>query len=171
MSEKPIRSDMAAEQERPETYYLALLAAGFERLPNNHPRNYTYADGAMMPTLERSGVRISMSSSTILYEDRGRVMAGVADDGSEWTINAILVDESVRREGLATRALQEVCQLADEYGIKLYLEPAPIFDKPVGRDALRAMYAKAGFVGDGVLMVRAAGMQEQNAPAAQRMRE
>lgn len=160
-----------SSRPKPETFYKALLAQGFVRLPNNHPRNYTDAGGTMLPTLDRAGIRISMSSSTILYEDRGRVMAGMADDGSEWTINAILVDEDSRRQGLATNALQDIGQLADEYGVSLFLEPTPILDKPVDRDRLRTMYRKAGFVGDGKIMTRPAGRGDEEAPSHERLRE
>lgn len=132
---------------RAETYYEALLGVGLARLPNGHPRNYTFADGSMLPTLERDGLRVSMSSGTELYEEDGRVMAGSSGDQSCWSINALLVDPSRRRQGLATRAMREITQLADQFGITLHLEATPIDDKPLGRDELSAFYAKFGFAG------------------------
>lgn len=132
-----------------ETFYEALLGSGMARLPDGHSRNYTLADGVMLPTLERAGVRISMSSGTELYEENGRVMAGIGEQ-STWTINALLVDVGRRRQGLATKAMSEITALADLFGVTLHLEVTPIDDKPLSREQLVAFYGKFGFAGDRV---------------------
>lgn len=131
---------------KPETFYEALLGSGMARLPDGHARNYTMADGTMLPTLERAGVRISMSSNTLLYEQNGRVMAGIAEP-DEWAINALQVDPALRRKGLATQAMTEITQLSDQFGITLHLEVTPIWDRPMPREQLATFYARFGFSG------------------------
>lgn len=143
----------------PKTFYEALLGHGFRRLPNGHARNYTFADGEMLPTLTRAGVRLSMSSGTELYEDRGRIMAGYGEP-TDWVINALLVDPECQRKGLATATMCELVRLADQFGVTLYLEATPIYDKAMSREQLTEFYAKHGFSGDAV-KVRTPGTQEQ----------
>lgn len=143
----------------PKTFYEALLGHGFRRLPTGHARNYTFADGEMLPTLTRSGVRLSMSSGTELYEDRGRVMAGYGEP-SDWVINALLVEPECQRKGLATATMRELVRLADQFGVTLYLEATPIYDKAMSREQLAEFYAKHGFSG-GTVKVRTPGRQEQ----------
>lgn len=143
----------------PKTFYEALLGHGFRRLPNGHARNYTFAEGEMLPTLTRAGVRLSMSSGTALYEDRGRIMAGYGEP-TDWVINALLVDPECQRKGLATATMRELVRLADQFGVTLYLEATPIYDKAMSREQLTEFYAKHGFSGDAV-KVRTPGAQEQ----------
>lgn len=50
-------------------------------------------------------------------------------------------------KGIGSRILRELCELADQYDVSLYLEPAPDKDSNLNHDELVAWYSKFGFIG------------------------
>ena len=131
--------------EEPKTYMESIQAAGFTKIPRGSDRAYKSATGKEYTTLERNGVRVVLRSGTSLQTaDRGEVEV-YQGDPNEWTIQALIVDPASQGQGLATEAMQEISDLADEYNIDLYLEPTPIEGGKMSKDDLANFYGKFGF--------------------------
>ena len=136
----------------------ALLQNGWKALDTrNHPRVYADASGVRYGTLEKAGVRVSLSVGfDLLDEGRGPIVY-LSEDSSSVIIRALIVDEADRRKGVAKTILAELCRLADKTGSVMYLEPVPIDDKPILSEDLSKLYAKYGFnfhAGSRSVMVR-----------------
>jgi len=126
-----------------------LVNSGYDVLALDDPR--TYVDKGENPhrTFEKDGVRIALTPQQSLFELKGKVSTGIGNP-EEVTFEALLVDPSKRRQGKANQALTDLTQMADEYGVTLYLEPAPLVnikEKNFGLDIdqLADLYKKFGF--------------------------
>jgi GNAT superfamily N-acetyltransferase len=144
-------------KERPATMYKALPDSGFKRLAKDSERAYRDEGGKAYPTFEKGGARIAMSSNEVLYEnENGDVEIGVGEP-NETIVRALLVDPATRGQGVASKIMDEITALADEYGITLYLEPTAISDKPVPTEKLKQFYKSKGFefdLGNSKVMTR-----------------
>ncbi len=124
----------------------ALLSAGWTVLDSRtSPRAYADASGQRFGTVEKDGVRISLSIGQELGEERGGVIVYMSDEPSDAILRALIVDGDVRRQGFAKRALTTLAQLADATATTVFLEPAPIEDKPLGVTELASLYGAFGF--------------------------
>lgn len=121
----------------------ALLAAGWQAHPHGHPRRYGSAGGSSYLTFEKDGVRFATSGG-LLFVQRGTVML---DEGepTDVIIQALLVDPDRRRQGKASQTLRMLAELARKTGISLYIQPAPLEDKPMSADELCVLYQRFGF--------------------------
>ena len=128
------------------TIYTALPAFGWTRLARDSSRVYEDGGGSRYTTFERDGVRLAVSRGRSLGDHRGTVVVYDADP-EEVVVYALLVDPAVRRQGKARASLMEVVSIADEQGLTLYIEPAPL-EKGKGsisRDSLVSFYLRCGF--------------------------
>lgn len=121
----------------------ALLAAGWQAHPHGHPSRYATQGGSSYLTWEKDGVRFATSRG-LLYIERGAVMV---DEGepTDVIIQALLVDPERRRQGKASETLLMLAELARKTGINLYIQPAPLEDKPLVADQLAKLYQRFGF--------------------------
>jgi GNAT superfamily N-acetyltransferase len=130
----------------PLAFYQQMIPdAGFERLELDDPRTYKNKSGEEFLTFERDGVRVAVKSNTQLYAaDRGVGMYMGKDN--DLLIQAMIVDESARRQGKATKALQDILSMADQAGMTSYIEPVQM-TKDVGMttDQLKDFYKRFGF--------------------------
>lgn len=148
-------------------FYRSLPELGFVRLKKEEARSYRDLSGEAFLTFERSGVRLAFSSNSVLYEDRGAVMVGMGES-DESVLRALIVDPVFRGRGLATLAMCDLTAHADEFGVSLSLEVAPLEGSPVAHQQLSAFYARFGFAGQGRVLARAAGAESQIAKDRQR---
>jgi DNA-binding protein H-NS len=130
----------------PLAFYQQMIPdAGFKRLELDDPRTYKNKAGEEFLTFERDGVRVAVKSNTQLYAaDRGVGMYMGKDN--DLLIQAMIVDESARRQGKATKALQDILSMADQAGMTSYIEPVQM-TKDVGMttDQLKDFYKRFGF--------------------------
>jgi hypothetical protein len=126
-----------------------LVNSGYDVLALDDPRTYVDKGGDPHRTFEKDGVRIALTPQQSLFESKNRVNTGIGNP-EEVTFEALLVDPSKRRQGKANQALTDLTQMADEYGVTLYLEPVPLVnikEKNFGLDTdqLADLYKKFGF--------------------------
>jgi GNAT superfamily N-acetyltransferase len=130
----------------PLAFYQQMIPdAGFKRLDLDDPRTYKNKSGEEFLTFERDGVRVAVKSNTQLYAaDRGVGM--YMGEDNDLLIQAMIVDESARRQGKATKALQDILSMADQAGMTSYIEPVQM-TKDVGMttDQLKDFYKRFGF--------------------------
>jgi len=130
----------------PREFYMEMIpAAGFKRLDPNDPRRYKNKAGKEFLTFERDGVRIAVEGNTILFAaDRGVGM--YMGEGTDLLLQAMIVDEGARQQGRATKAMQDILEMADQAGMTTYIEPVQV-TKGVGMttDQLKAFYKRFGF--------------------------
>jgi DNA-binding protein H-NS len=130
----------------PLAFYQQMIPdAGFKRLELDDSRTYKNKAGEEFLTFERDGVRVAVKSNTQLYAaDRGVGMYMGKDN--DLLIQAMIVDESARRQGKATKALQDILSLADQAGMTSYIEPVQM-TKDVGMttEQLKDFYKQFGF--------------------------
>jgi GNAT superfamily N-acetyltransferase len=130
----------------PLAFYQQMIPdAGFKRLDLDDPRTYKNKSGEEFLTFERDGVRVAVKSNTQLYAaDRGVGMYMGKDN--DLLIQAMIVDESARRQGKATKALQDILSMADQAGMTSYIEPVQMA-KDVGMttEQLKDFYKRFGF--------------------------
>jgi GNAT superfamily N-acetyltransferase len=153
--EKKIKTE-AAPPEKPEAkkaaktplafYQQMIPDAGFKRLGHlDDPRTYKNKSGEEFLTFERDGIRVAVKSNTQLYAaDRGVGM--YMGEDNDLLIQAMIVDESARRQGKATKALQDILSMADQAGMTSYIEPVQM-TKDVGMttEQLKDFYKRFGF--------------------------
>jgi hypothetical protein len=152
--EKKIKTE-AAPPEKPEAkkaaktplafYQQMIPDAGFKRLDLDDPRTYKNKSGEEFLTFERDGVRVAVKSNTQLYAaDRGVGM--YMGEDNDLLIQAMIVDESARRQGKATKALQDILSMADQAGMTSYIEPVQM-TKDIGMttEQLKDFYNRFGF--------------------------
>ena len=124
----------------------SLIEAGWQAIDTrNSPRAYTDASGKRFGTVERNGVRVALSIGEKLLDERGDVMVYMTDEPVDAILRALIVDEDARGQGLASKALKDIILLADVIGTTLFLEPAPIEDKPMDVTSLVNMYSRFEF--------------------------
>ena len=123
-----------------------LQDSGWVRILRTSDRMLTDGSGNKFPTFERDGVRICIGTSRSLGVYKGLVTVYDSCDPQDIAVWQVLVEKHKRRKGKARMAIREVARLADGLGLRLYLEPAPTYDKPVGRTALIAFYRSEGFL-------------------------
>lgn len=153
----------------PRNFFRALPDLGFARLGELDERTYRDAGGSSHLTFEREGVRISLSSNSELYEDRGAVMVGEGNP-EDCVLRALIVDPELRGQGLARQAMSDLMGLADEYGKNLHLEVAPLEGSPLDCSDLADFYGRCGFKGLARVMVRPAGSEVPESRPAERCR-
>ena len=130
----------------PREFYMEMIpAAGFKRLEPGDPRRYKNKAGKEFLTFERDGVRIAVEGNTILYAD-ARGVGMYMGEGTDLLLQAMIVDDSARRQGRATKAMQDILSLADQAGMTTYIEPVQITkDVGMSTDQLKAFYKRFGF--------------------------
>lgn len=143
--------------------YWKLVEGGWTALDaRTHPRAYMDSGGKRYGTLEKAGVRIALSLNQCLVLERGDVFVYQSDqDIQEAILQALIVAPESRQKGKATAALQELGVFADACQTTIYLEPAPIEDKPMLQSQLANFYRRHGFSqtdGQCRVMVRPCGM-------------
>jgi GNAT superfamily N-acetyltransferase len=127
-----------------------LFNDGFKVLPLNDPRSYVDKGGKVHRTfIKKEGVRVSLTPQLVLFQNKNAVLTAQGES-TDLVINALLVDQSKRGQGLASETLQNITAAADQYGITLYLEPTPLVniqEKNFGldRQQLEDLYQKVGF--------------------------
>jgi GNAT superfamily N-acetyltransferase len=122
----------------------ALEGMGFVRLAQDDPRRYTDKGGNQYLTLQRGPVRVALSPKEALFVSSRMAVMRAMDEGY-YTLSAILVDSQARGQGLARKAINDVIKAADQFGVGLFVEPAPLDDKPMSRDQLVKFYESLGF--------------------------
>jgi DNA-binding protein H-NS len=144
----PVKKEPEAKKaaKTPLAFYQQMIPdAGFKRLDLDDPRTYKNKSGEEFLTFERDGVRVAVKSNTQLYAaDRGVGMYMGKDN--DLLIQAMIVDESARRQGKATKALQDILSMADQAGMTSYIEPVQM-TKDVGMTTaqLKDFYKQFGF--------------------------
>jgi DNA-binding protein H-NS len=144
----PVKKETEAKKtaKTPLAFYQQMIPdAGFKRLDLDDPRTYKNKSGEEFLTFERDGVRVAVKSNTQLYaDDRGVGM--YMGEGNDLLIQAMIVDESARRQGKATKALQDILSMADQAGMTSYIEPVQM-TKDVGMttEQLKDFYKQFGF--------------------------
>jgi GNAT superfamily N-acetyltransferase len=141
----PVKKEKGASKTPSEFYQQMLPDAGFKRLAQGSDRTYKNKSGEEFLTFERDGVRVAVKSNTQLYaDDRGVGM--YMGEGNDLLIQAMIVDESARRQGKATKALQDILSMADQAGMTSYIEPVQM-TKDVGMttEQLKDFYKRFGF--------------------------
>ncbi|WP_288080803.1 hypothetical protein, partial [Pseudomonas sp.] len=129
-----------------KSLYKSLPDLGFTRLEKDSERTYKDTSGKAFPTFERDGVRISMSSNSILYgNERGGVEVGYGEP-NESIVQAVITDKDAQRQGKASKALADLVNTADQSGTTLYIEPTPIEGGEMSAHDLAQFYKKFGFV-------------------------
>jgi DNA repair protein RadC len=133
------------EIARPNIYKELFPDAGFKRLAPEDPRTYKNKSGVSFLTFDRDGVRAAVKSNTLLYaDDRGIGM--YMGEPNDMLLQSIEVDEGARKQGKATKAMQDIARMADEAGVTLYVQPVQV-TKGVGMstDQLKDFYKRFGF--------------------------
>jgi DNA repair protein RadC/GNAT superfamily N-acetyltransferase len=133
------------EIARPNIYKELFPDAGFKRLAPEDPRTYKNKSGESFLTFDRDGVRAAVKSNTLLYaNDRGIGM--YMGEPNDMLLQSIEVDEDARKQGKATKAMQDIARMADEAGVTLYVQPVQV-TKGVGMstDQLKDFYKRFGF--------------------------
>jgi GNAT superfamily N-acetyltransferase len=144
----PVKKEPEAKKaaKTPLAFYQQMIPdAGFKRLDLDDPRTYKNKSGEEFLTFERDGVRVAVKSNTQLYAaDRGVGM--YMGEDNDLLIQAMIVDESARRQGKATKALQDILSMADQAGMTSYIEPVQM-TKDVGMTTaqLKDFYKRFGF--------------------------
>jgi len=109
-------------------------------------RQYQDCAGSRYPTFVRNDVTLAISAYRTLVTHRGEVFVYEGED-ADAVVEMISVSTGSRRQGLATEALKDLCALAEQCGVTLYIEPAPVGKKEPGvtPTMLAAWYARFGF--------------------------
>jgi GNAT superfamily N-acetyltransferase len=141
----PASKEKGASKTPSEFYQQMLPDAGFKRLAQGSDRTYKNKSGEEFLTFERDGIRVAVKSNTQLYAD-GRGVGMYMGEGNDLLIQAMIVDESARRQGKATKALQDILSMADQAGMTSYIEPVQM-TKDVGMTTaqLKDFYKRFGF--------------------------
>jgi GNAT superfamily N-acetyltransferase len=141
----PASKEKGASKTPSEFYQQMLPDAGFKRLAQGSDRTYKNKSGEEFLTFERDGIRVAVKSNTQLYAD-GRGVGMYMGEGNDLLIQAMIVDESARRQGKATKALQDILSMADQAGMTSYIEPVQM-TKDVGMttEQLKDFYKRFGF--------------------------
>ena len=124
-----------------------LVNDGYKVLALNDPKTYVDKGGEPHRTFEKDGVRLSVSTQLVLFQNKNNVQTGMGEP-DQMVINALLVDKDKRGSGLATKALQEITDQANKNGVTLYIEPAPILsaqETGLNHGQLVNLYKKFGF--------------------------
>jgi hypothetical protein len=133
------------EIARPNIYKELFPDAGFKRLAPEDPRTYKNKSGVSFLTFDRDGVRAAVKSNTLLYAD-DRSIGMYMGEPNDMLLQSIEVDEGARKQGKATKAMQDIVRMADEAGVTLYVQPVQV-TKGVGMstDQLKDFYKRFGF--------------------------
>ena len=164
--EEAAPKEVAKEEEAPKTtavqpvktpeggtmrYPMAsvLFNDGYKVLALNDPRTYVDKAGKAHRTFEKEGVRVSLTPQLVLFQNKNAVLTGQGES-TDLVINALLVDQNKRGQGLANDALKNLTDAANQYEVTLYIEPVPLVnlkEKNVGldRQQLEDLYKKFGF--------------------------
>ena len=124
----------------------ALLAAGWTvNDARTSSRAYVDSVGRRFGSLEKNGVRVALSISHELVDERGDVMVYESDDPCDAILRALMVDPELRRMGAARNTMAELANLCDLNSITVYLEPVPLELGQIEANHLAAFYAEFGF--------------------------
>lgn len=129
-----------------ETVLQGVEAAGWAKLAPDDANNYTNSEGNKFRTYKKDGVRIALRPDHSLLTEKNTAIVYNDPDSGNVIIEAILVDDGVRKQGKATKTIKFLNGLADKTNSTLYIEPVPLGDKPMSKEALVSFYAKNGFV-------------------------
>ncbi len=132
---------------QPQNLCRLLIKSGWTALDaRTDARAYADSAGRRYGTLERGGVRLAVTIDEMLAVDqRGDVIIYASHDSGDVILRALIVDPEMRRKGLARKAMDDVVLLATKAKSTVYIEPAPIDDKPVKKADLVKFYAGFGF--------------------------
>jgi GNAT superfamily N-acetyltransferase len=136
---RPAEGKPAATREAPSSIPAGLTGIGYKLIPRGDERRFKG-----FGTWEKDGVRVALSGD-LLIPERGTVQKYYSDDEA-MTIEAIITDPSVRGQGRARKAMQDIIRFANETGKDLYLEPVQL-EKSSGlnRKQLTDFYRGLGF--------------------------
>ena len=102
-----------------------------------------------MPWLPEDFLHLVQDPNSLYYvaEEDGQIVAslGVTNVLSEGNINNVVVEESYRGQGIATRMMDILFQEGEELGIVDYTLEVRVSNKPA-----IALYEKLGFVSEGI---------------------
>jgi len=159
---KPAAKKVALE--KPSFFKTMMPNLGFQRLPQDSDRVYEDKGGKAFPTFERNGVRVALSSNNILYlDERNKVNEGYGEP-DEVILRFLGTDPSQRKKGLASSALKDIVDGADQSGVTLYIEPVSLDKQGLSDQDLIKLYKKFGFEEEGgnkILVRRPAGKVEE----------
>lgn len=142
----PETAPVKADVKSVETVLQGVEAANWQRLNQDDSRVYVNSEGTKLRTYEKDGVRIALRPNHSLNTERNSAIVYNDPDSGNVIIEAILVDDNVRKQGKATKTIQLLNSLADKTNSILYIEPVPLLDKAMSKNELVALYAKNGFV-------------------------
>jgi len=154
------------QDEKPSFFKTIMPNLGFQRLPKDSDQVYEDKGGKSFPTFERDGVRVALSSNNILYlDERNKVNEGYGEP-DEVILRFLGTDPSQRQKGLASSALKDIVDGADQSGVTLYIEPVSFDTKGLSDQDLVKLYKKFGFEDEGankILVRRPAGEVKESA--------
>jgi hypothetical protein len=152
--------DKESMGEKPSFFKTMMPNLGFQRLPKDSNQVYEDKGGKPFPTFERDGVRVALSSNNILYlDERNKVNEGYGEP-DEVILRFLGTDPSQRQKGLASSALKDIVDGADQSGVTLYIEPVSLDTQGLSDQDLVKLYKKFGFEDEGgnkILVRRPAG--------------
>ena len=154
------------QDDKPSFFKTIMPNLGFQRLPKDSDQVYEDKGGKPFPTFERDGVRVALSSNNILYlDERNKVNEGYGEP-DEVILRFLETDPSQRQKGLASSALKDIVDGADQSGVTLYIEPVSFDTKGLSDQDLVKLYKKFGFEDEGgnkILVRRPAGEVKESA--------
>jgi len=146
--------------EKPSFFKTMMPNLGFQRLPKDSNQVYEDKGGKAFPTFERGGVRVALSSNNVLYlDEKNKVNEGYGEP-DEVILRFLGTDPSQRQKGLASSALKNIVDGADQSGVTLYIEPVSLDTQGLSDQDLVKLYKKFGFEEEGgnkILVRRPAG--------------
>ena len=152
--------------KKPSFFKTMMPNLGFQRLSKDSDQVYKDKGGKSFPTFERDGVRVALSSNNILYlDERDKVNEGYGEP-DEVILRFLGTDPSQRQKGLASSALKDIVDGADQSGVTLYIEPVSLDTQGLSDQDLVKLYKKFGFEDEGgnkILVRRPVGTEEKSA--------
>jgi hypothetical protein len=135
--------------EKPSFFKTMMPNLGFQRLPKDSNQVYEDKGGKAFPTFERDGVRVALSSNNVLYlDEKNKVNEGYGEP-DEVILRFLGTDPSQRQKGLASSALKDIVDGADQSGVTLYIEPVSLDKQGLSDQGLVKLYKKFGFEEEG----------------------
>ena len=117
---------------------------GYEMLHIDNPRTYKDKNGEPHRTMEKDGVRVAFDGSSTLFLHNGRVNTARGGENDLIFYN-LQVDPDKRKQGLAKQALKDVTEIANQNGLRVYLEPVQLEKNGMTKQQLSKLYSEFGF--------------------------
>jgi len=125
-----------------------LVDIGYEMLDLRNPRTYVDKNGTPFRTFEKNGVRIALEPSKVLFKQEGKEYGRVntaRGNENDLTVEHLIVDPEVRKQGLARQALKDITFFANRHEINMYLETAQLEESGMTKEQLSKLYAEFQF--------------------------